>query len=368
MAVSDTGIGISPADLDLLFHDFSQVDGSTTRLYGGSGLGLAISQRLAHAMGGAITVTSEAGIGSTFTVDLLLTAAAAGDVPPVPRTPGALPGRRALVVDDNAVNRRILAAQLTSWGMHADVVSSGPAALAALTASAYDIGVFDFDMPGMDGLTLLAEVAARPDAASLPVVMLTSVSNRITVMSSLHPPARHLVKPVHAATLRDELAAVLGDPQVSPASPRPSAPPTTATASPSGRVGLRILVVEDNQVNAMVAQLMLAKLGYTADLATDGREAVTAAHRTPYDVILMDMQMPVMDGLEATRRLREHPPKGPRPWVVALTANALPENREQCAAAGMDDYLSKPARRQDLADVVNRAHWVTTDDTELGPA
>lgn len=349
LSVTDTGVGIPEEKLDRLFHDFSQVDESTTRTHGGTGLGLAISQRLAHAMGGNISVTSVPGAGSTFTVDVLLTEATAAEVPPASVVPGVLPGKRALVVDDNADNLRILAAQLAGWGLLVDLAGSGPEALRLLAGDArYDVGLIDFQLPGMDGLALLGELAALPAAAGLPVVMLTSVPNRVAVMGADHPPARHLTKPVHAVELRDALADVLG---YTPAGPQaPVAGPEEVVEST-----LRVLLVEDSLVNRTVAQLMLTRIGYRVDVAVNGLAAVEAIMRTPYDVVFMDVRMPVMDGLEATRRLRLDPPPGPRPWIIALTASALDEDRVECAAAGMDDYLSKPIRREQLAGALSRA-------------
>ncbi len=337
LAVRDTGIGIPADRLDRLFRSFSQVDTSTTRVYGGTGLGLAISRHLAHAMGGDITVDSREGYGSTFTVTALLHVAA--------HTPGdgtgALTGHRVLVVDDNATNRTVLHAQLTGWGLTCTTVPSGADALALLNTGAdFDAALLDLHMPDLDGISLAGHIRSAPGIGNLPLLLLSSVTHR------LQPDEKELFaatmsKPVRPATLLTTLRHLI-DPESAdhdhPAAARASAPATR----------LRVLLAEDNQINQKVAQTMITKLGHHVDTVADGREAVDAVARADYDIVLMDMQMPVMDGLAATRHIRAHVPADRQPRIIAMTANALAEDRAACHAAGMDAFLAKPVRLTDL--------------------
>ncbi|MFP5218283.1 MAG: response regulator [Actinomycetes bacterium] len=345
-AVRDTGIGIPADRTDRLFRSFSQVDASTTRTHGGTGLGLAISRRLAEAMGGALDVESTPGVGSVFTLSVELpVSAASGDA--LRAAPAELPGRAALVVDDNATNRRIVAKQLTGWGMRADEARGTAEALSLVDAGArYDVVLLDYHMPGRDGVDLAHELRARPTTAELPLVMLSSVGQRRDA-----PELRlvHLTKPVKASALRDVVARVLGG------SPETAAP----TSAPAAQRPLRVLLAEDNAVNQRVALLMLERLGQRADVVANGAEAVAAVERTPYDLVLMDVQMPEVDGLEATRRIRRQLPRERQPRIVAMTADATAEDRERCLAAGMDEHLGKPVRAEALADVLHRAGAVT---------
>jgi len=342
-AVSDTGIGIPPDRLAVLFRAFSQVDTSTTRVYGGTGLGLAISRRLAEAMDGDLSVRSAAGDGSTFTLRVRLPVAEqTEDQLLVP--PAELPGRRALVVDDNATNRRILRRQLEQWGMVVDDHAGPEPVITAVDAGVtYDVALLDMHMPGTDGLALAEQLRGRASTRHLPILLLSSLGNRRGAAEELG--MQHLTKPVKAAALRSAVARALGA-AVVPATPAD----LQATVQP-----LRILLADDNVVNQRVAVLMLERLGYRADVAADGQEALDALGRTPYDVVLMDVQMPQLDGPEATRRLRAELPPHRQPWVVAMTASALAEDRERCRAAGMDDYLTKPVRREELADALAHA-------------
>ena len=341
-AVRDTGIGIPADRVHRLFRSFSQVDASTTRLYGGTGLGLAISKRLAEAMGGDLTVESAVGKGSTFTLSVALPRGAQ-TVDELSVAPAELPGRRALIVDDNDTNRRILRRQLETWDMRVESAASGPEALRAVDAGGlYDIVVLDMHMPGMDGVQLAGELRDRPATRDLPLLLLTSLGQRPAESEALG--LRHLTKPVKAGALRTTVATALGAAQESGA----GAP----VPSPSRR--LRVLLAEDNVVNQRVAGLLLERLGYRYDVVGNGQEALEALHDRPYDVVLMDMQMPVMDGLEATRRLRAELPSQRQPRVVAMTANVLAEDREACLNAGMDDYLAKPVRREELAAALGR--------------
>ncbi len=342
-SVSDTGIGIPAERIGLLFRSFSQVDASTTRTYGGTGLGLAISRRLAEAMGGRLDVRSTPGVGSTFTLHAPLPRGAA--TPDRLRQVAAeLAGRAALVVDDNDTNRRILRHQLQGWGMRVEDEADPLAALARFRAgAAYDVVVLDMHMPGMDGLTLAGALRDTDSGRDVPLVLLTSLGQR--PRQAAGPGLVHLTKPVKAAVLQRSLARALGAHDQEQASVLACGPLPC----------LRVLLAEDNAVNQKVATLMLERLGQRPDVVGNGLDAVRALHAARYDVVLMDVQMPVLDGLEATRRIRAELPPGRQPRIVAMTANALVEDREACCAAGMDDHLAKPVRASELADALRQA-------------
>jgi signal transduction histidine kinase/DNA-binding response OmpR family regulator len=344
LSVTDTGIGIPAERLDRLFRSFSQVDASTTRTHGGTGLGLAISRRLARAMGGDITVASRPGLGSTFTVTAILSVSGE-PLPSRPTVPVA--GRTALVVDDNQTNRRVLHAQLTGWGMTCTTAASAAEALDLVDAGArFDVALLDMHMPGADGTELAAALRARSETFRLPLILLSSVSWRPNSDEQRHFVAV-LTKPARASTLQTTLAQALASAGFEAAPVAASTP-----AAPVAERQLRILLAEDNQVNQHVATLMLGKLGYRVDLAANGAEAVDAVHRARYDVVLMDVQMPVLDGLDATRRIRAELPPDRQPHIIALTASVLIEDRAACRAVGMDDYLTKPIRLNDLASAL----------------
>jgi PAS domain S-box-containing protein len=340
-AVRDTGIGIPADRLERLFESFSQVDPSTTRRYGGTGLGLAISRRLAEAMGGTLWAESRVGQGSTFHFTM---EAEPSDAPV--RAYGRqgapqLEGRRVLIVDDNATNRQILARQTQSWGMLARATESPAEALEWIRqGDPFDVAILDMQMPGMDGLTLAGEIRRHRDADVLPLVMLTSLGRPDETPEVQF--AAYLTKPIKPSQLFDTLLDVFGArPEEEPAV-EPEARETLADERP-----LRILVVEDNAVNQQLALLLLQKVGYRADVAANGIEALEALERQPYDLVLMDVEMPEMDGLEATRRIHQRWAKQ-RPFIVAVTANAMEGERELCLQAGMDEYITKPIRIEDL--------------------
>ncbi len=344
--VRDTGVGIPAARLDRLFRSFTQLDASTTRTHGGTGLGLAISRRLAEAMGGELTVTSEPGVGSAFTLRVPLPVRPESE-DSLQRPQAELAGRTALVLDDNATNRRLLEAQLGGWGMRVTSYADPFAAVAAVEAGAVaDVLVLDMQMPGMDGLEVARRVRATPAGATARLVLLSSLGRRPAGAEELD--LLHLTKPIKAAALREVVAVVLG---AAPAVEE--LPPTPA----GGR--LRLLLAEDNVVNQKVATLMLERLGQRPDVVGDGQEALEAVRARPYDLVLMDVQMPGMDGLEATRRIRAELPEPAQPRIVAMTAGALVEDRERCFAAGMDDHLTKPVRPEDLAAALARARHPT---------
>jgi PAS domain S-box-containing protein len=348
-AVADTGIGIPAERLETLFESFSQVDASTTRRYGGTGLGLAISRRLSELMGGTMWVVSQPGEGSTF--HFTIEAEAAPRPERAYERAGAVPlaGRRVLIVDDNATNREILQWHTDAWGMVARDTGSPAEALEWIQrGDPFDVAILDMQMPGMDGLAVARGIRGMRDAGRLPLILLTSLGWRDDGADEALFAAR-LTKPIRPSQLYDVLLDVLGA-----AAPRamPDEEPSSVTPDSEGHP-LRILVVEDNPVNRQLALLLLEKMGYHADVAVNGVEAVEAVERDGYDVVLMDVQMPEMDGLEATRTIHRRL-AARRPHIIAATANAMQDERERCLAAGMDDYLSKPIRMEELAAALGR--------------
>ncbi|MBA3737645.1 MAG: PAS domain S-box protein [Actinobacteria bacterium] len=347
-AVRDTGIGIPEDRIDRLFESFSQLDPSTTRRYGGTGLGLAISKRLADLMGGTMWVESRVGSGSTFHFTIDAEAAPASVRPFERETPSQLAGRRVLIVDDNATNRHILVRQTEAWGM-LPVETEYPAEALEWVrrGDPFDVAILDMQMPDMDGLTLSGEIRRHRDAQALPLVMLTSLGRSETTPVEF---AAYLTKPIKPSQLHDAMMVVFGGAlELDEAS---------AAAEPdrmAERLPLRILVVEDNAVNQQLVLLMLQKVGYRADVAANGVEALEALERQPYDAVLMDVEMPEMDGLEATRRIHRRWPREGRPHIVAVTANAMQGERELCIQAGMDDYIAKPIHIDELTAALSRA-------------
>src|SRR5579884_3949724 len=360
LAVRDTGIGIPPDRMDRLFTSFSQVDASTTRRFGGTGLGLAISKRLVELMGGTIEVESEQRKGSTFRISLPV---AAADVPArIPLEDGLphLAGKRILVVDDNATNREIVTRHARSWGMEPVAVDGSAAALELIEqGERFDVAVLDMMMPEMDGLALAGEIRQRRGESELPLLLLTSLG-RLPQPQAGGVFSAQLAKPLKASQLYNTLLQLLtgstgGEEAIE-----------TMTVGKRARSALRILLAEDNAMNQKVALRLLEQLGYRADVATNGLEAIEALERQPYDVVLMDVQMPELDGLDATRRICERWPAETRPHIIAMTANALPEDREACFAAGMNDYVAKPIRAEELAAALRRARPLANGDGDAG--
>jgi len=351
-AVRDTGIGLSEEAMGRLFQSFSQADSSTTRKYGGTGLGLAISRRLAELMGGKMWAQSDGpGKGSTFHFTI--------EVPTAQVSPtrtrdfvGLQPeiqGKRVLVVDDNATNRRVLELQTAKWGMQSRATELPSEAVRWIEAGeAFDLAILDMHMPEMDGLTLAAKIRARRPA--LPLVLFSSLGRR-EAGDTEGLFSAYLAKPIRQSHLFDTLVSLLvkdAAPRAAPAHAKPQLDPAMAARHP-----LRILLAEDNVVNQKLAMRLLQQMGYRADLASNGVEAVESVQRQVYDVVLMDVQMPEMDGLEASRRITATAPPGKRPRIVAMTANAMQGDREMCMDAGMDDYVTKPIRVDALVEALN---------------
>ena len=354
--VRDTGVGIPADKIGLLFQSFTQVDSSTTKLYGGTGLGLAISKRLAELMGGGMWVKSEVGKGSTFS--FTIPAEVAPDqAPAYPRGEAPLlAGKRILIVDDNETNRRILRAQTRMWGMTETAVESAARAIELLDGrQEFDLAILDMCMREIDGVTLAQQIRQHPNGQSLPLVMFSSA-----LKARWEPAGRNghnlfaawIAKPVKPSQLYDALTTALTSRELLTGCESENSTPELFV---SGRAPLRILLAEDNAVNQRVALRLLERLGYTADVAVDGFEVLEALRRRPYDVVLMDVRMPEMDGLEASRRITREWPKQDRAWIVAMTANAMQGDRDECLAAGMNDYITKPVQLSDLKAALERA-------------
>ncbi|MGJ7509681.1 GAF domain-containing protein [Variovorax sp. GT1P44] len=352
-AVRDTGIGLTREGMGRLFQSFSQADSSTTRKYGGTGLGLAISKRLAELMGGTMWVESDGpGTGSTFFFTMEVPLA---ELPPSARrdfigVQHELQAKRLLIVDDNATNRRVLALQADKWGMKPHDTESPVEALRWLEQSEpFDLAILDMHMPGMDGVALARRI--RVGHPTLPLVLFSSLGRReIGDADTLFN--AYLAKPIRQSHLFDTLVSLLAhDAPARPsagAAAKPQIDPTMASRHP-----LRILLAEDNAVNQKLAMRLLQQMGYRADLASNGIEAVESVQRQAYDVVLMDVQMPELDGLDATRQICTLLDPPSRPRIVAMTANAMQGDREMCMDAGMDDYLTKPIRVDRLVEALN---------------
>ena len=353
-SVSDTGIGISDSEQEKLFKPFSQVDASTTREFGGTGLGLAISLRLCEMLGGRIWVESVPGKGSTFHFTIIAERGEALLAPYMHPSQPVLAGKRVLIVDDNTTNRRVLVMHALKWGMLPQSVASPQEALDLVRhGHALDVAILDMNMPYMDGQQLAVAIRQVRDAQSLPLVLLSSMGQRLTQTDFDRKLfAANLQKPIKSSQLFDVLMTLMGGETAQRDIAVPALPADLRLADSLPR---RILVAEDNLVNQKVVLRILAYLGYRADVAANGQEVLDALERQDYDVILMDIQMPGVDGLEATKRILERFPER-RPYIIAMTANALRGDRERFLAAGMDCYLSKPIEIADLARALTQSH------------
>ena len=357
--VSDTGIGINENAQRNLFQAFTQADGSTTRKFGGTGLGLAISKQLVELMDGEIGVRSEEGNGSTFWFTARFEKQPEGAVIEQPNVD--FENLRVLIVDDSATNRQILKHQVGSWGMVHEEAESGQQALALLHAAAqrnepFSLAVLDLMMPNMDGFELARRIKADPALAGVRLVMLTSFGERGDAQTARESGiAAYLTKPVRQSQLFDCLAKVISASNSKQEPNAPKVPVVTKHSLAEAKImsNKRLLLAEDNAVNQKVALRQLQKLGYRADAVANGREAVEALRRIPYDLVLMDCQMPEMDGYEATAEIRRREGAAKHTWIVAMTANALEGDRAKCIAAGMDDYVSKPVKVEDLSAVLS---------------
>ncbi len=381
--VKDTGIGIAPETQRILFQAFTQADGSMTRKYGGTGLGLAISKQLAELMGGEIGVESALGKGSTFWFTARFEKQPKQNVKLQPDSNVSLEGKRVLIVDDNETNRNILRYQTSSWGMNAAEADSGVQALETLQSAAarnepFEIAILDLMMPEMDGFELARAIKADSSISVVRLVLLPSFGERGHGLAATEAGiSAYLQKPIGQSQLYDCLITLMAEEQLQEKSQLitkhslrvQAVAPNKPNVSPQNKINTvrakaRILVAEDNVINREVALAQLESLGYSVDIVANGREAVIALEKSKYDIILMDCQMPEMDGFEATAEIRRREGDSHHTKIIAMTAHALEGDREKCLAAGMDDYLSKPVKLDTLRQMLER--WSFSTDEQKG--
>ena len=346
-AVKDTGIGIPQDKLNKLFKSFSQVDKSTARDYGGTGLGLAISKQLCELMGGRVWVESEVGKGSTFLFTII---SEKTEIPPLDydKFPSViLKDKKVLIIDDIATNRKLLIYQTQSWNMIPTAVSSGQEALNLLKAdNKFDLALLDMQLPKMDGIELAGEIKKLKLKHKMPLIMLTSLDRQKEDSKAISDYfASYLIKPMKKAQLYRSLLSIF---ERRKSDDRYKARKTILKTSIAKELPLKILLAEDNIINQKVAQRLLKRMGYDIDIVNNGLEVLESIKNIKYDIILMDIQMPEMDGLEATRQMCKEYEKDARPRIIAMTAEAMEGDREKCMEAGMDDYISKPIKVEEL--------------------
>ncbi|GAB1403162.1 hypothetical protein MASR1M74_03400 [Lentimicrobium sp.] len=348
-SVRDSGIGIAKEKIDILFNPFTQADASTTRRYGGTGLGLAIAKHLVEMMNGRIWVESEAGKGSTFYFTVKLRTSGIGKTKLYVR--GQIPelkNSRVLIVDDNETNRHIFTLQFESWGMVPHTAKSGKEALTIIEEDEepFDLAVIDMQMPAMDGLELGRAIKAMPFKGEVPMIMLTSLGKISKLPADVFD--AQLSKPIKLAELFEEVLRVIAEAR----SRRNSLADHNIDKNLSAKLPIRILLAEDNVTNQDLVITLLSKMGYKIDAVENGRKVLEMMERKKYDIILMDIQMPVMNGMEATKAICEKYPEAERPSIIAITANAMPGDRERYLDAGMVDYLPKPIKFKDVQNVL----------------
>ena len=352
-SVRDTGIGIPLEKQGRLFKSFQQVDASTTRNYGGTGLGLAISKRLAELLGGKIWVESEAGKGATFHFTIVAKATAGAAPPAWQSSQQQLAGKRLLFIEDNPTNHRVVRTRATAWGMICQEARAEAEALALLdTSSPFDLILLDSDLPDSENHKLASQIQAHPRSSSSKLLLLSSVRTHSEDPAAPSPGLLSVHKPIRPAQLLDAFCRAL-----SIQLQREKKPPLTPSLDPKlgERLPLRVLLADDNLINQKVGLSVLHKLGYQADLAHNGLDVLSALEQKSYDLLFLDVQMPEMDGLEAARRICKRWAAHQRPFIVAMTGNALIGDREKCLAAGMDDYISKPVRLSEVQATLE--HW-----------
>jgi signal transduction histidine kinase/DNA-binding response OmpR family regulator len=363
VGVRDTGIGLSEDQIPRLFQAFSQADVSTTRRFGGTGLGLAISMKIVERMGGRIWVESRKGEGSTFRFTFAAERAETPEIRPMPIAAPNLQGRRVLVLDDNETNRRIVSAYVRDWGMLPTECADAFRALQLLDeGAAFDLALVDFQMPDLDGIRFQQQAGTRGELRS--ILLSSRMDGREEAKRAGVQFAVVLMKPIKPAALYRAILEALGS-RTAPAAP--AAAGAGFDPGMAARHPLRILIAEDNRTNQLVVRALLSKFGYEAEFVSTGRDALAAADARVFDVVFMDVQMPEMDGLTAAQILTGRYAEGFRPRVIAMTANAMEEDRRVCMDAGMDDYISKPITPQKLAEALSRSPRRATPHVSMSP-
>jgi PAS domain S-box-containing protein len=366
LSVRDTGVGIPRERAHQLFQSFSQVDASTTRKYGGTGLGLAISKQLVELMGGTIWLESEVGKGSTFHIAFEAKVAATTETPPfLNQHQPEVQGKRVLVVDENTTSREILGRYATRWGMNTSLASSTDEALRLIRQcqEPYDVVLLDMHLPTLEVIALASHIHRECGITTLPIIALISldIHNGLHETTSTEEVTTFLIKPVRPALLHTAMVNVV---QGVPVERLQFLEPHMVEYQACPNHSLRILLAEDNMINQKVALHLLEKSGYRVDIAANGYEVLDALRRAQYHVVLMDVEMPEMDGIEATRLIRQTCPPDQQPFIIALTAHATDDTREQCFSVGMDDYLSKPVRFELLLDKLHQVTQYVTSSPE----
>jgi PAS domain S-box-containing protein len=362
-AVKDTGMGIPENKRDKLFKSFSQVDTSTTRTHGGTGLGLAISKRLAELMNGKMWLESTVGEGTTFYFTIKAEEVSSKSKFYSRSAQLRLISKKVLIVDDNATNRKILKTQTENWGMQPTVYSSPYKALEAIKKENFDIAILDYQMPELDGLNLSGEIRKLQNGKNLPIIILTSIGKRNDLggFENLNLSA-FITKPIKQSQLYKNLISIIGGEVYEKKDNKSNQ--VFIPDNLSEKYPFKILLAEDNAVNQKVAVKMFERMGYRIDVAANGYEAVEAVKSIKYDIVFMDILMPEMDGFEATKILLDNTDLEARPKIIAMTANAMLGDREKCVANGMDDYISKPVRREELQEIILKWGQIILEEME----